>query len=38
VQRILRNRAKCLVCGELVESKYRHDFKTCRCGNLSIDG
>jgi len=37
-KRILRNRAKCLICGEMLESKYRHDFKTCRYGNLSIDG
>lgn len=37
-KRILRNRAKCLVCGEILESKCRHDFKTCNCGNLSVDG
>jgi len=37
-KKILRNRAKCLICGEILESKYRHDFKTCKCGNLSVDG
>jgi len=36
--KILRNRAKCLICGEILESKHRHDFKTCKCGNLSVDG
>ena len=37
-KRILRNRAKCLICGEILESRHRHDFKTCNCGNLSVDG
>lgn len=36
--KILRNRAKCLICGEIIESKTVHDYKTCSCGNLSVDG
>ena len=36
--KILRNRARCLGCGEVVESRYRHEFVTCGCGNLSVDG
>lgn len=36
--KIARNRAKCLVCGDVIESKYRHDYVTCSCGNLSVDG
>ena len=35
---IVRNRAKCLVCGEILESRHRHDYKTCSCGGLSVDG
>ena len=35
---ILVNAAKCMYCYEIVESKWRHDFNTCRCGNLSVDG
>lgn len=35
---IIRNRAKCLKCGETIESEDRRDFKTCSCGNLSVDG
>ncbi len=35
---ILRNSAKCLNCNEEIESKHRHDFATCKCGNLSVDG
>ncbi len=26
-----RNRAKCKHCGDVVESKYGHDFVTCSC-------
>lgn len=35
---ILHNKAKCLKCGDVIESMYRHDFVTCSCGNLSVDG
>lgn len=35
---IQRNRAKCLECGKIVESKHRHDFQSCECGQLSVDG
>jgi hypothetical protein len=30
--------ARCLKCGDLLESKHRHDFITCSCGCLSLDG
>lgn len=32
------NKAKCLICGDVIESKTIHDFVTCTCGNLSVDG
>lgn len=35
---IIRNSAKCLRCGDEVESKHRHDFVTCKCGAISVDG
>ena len=35
---IKRNAAQCLKCGEVIESRHRHDFKTCSCGALSVDG
>lgn len=38
MQRIKRNAAKCKVCGEVIESTFRHHFVTCSCGNLSVDG
>ncbi len=36
--KITRNAARCLNCNEVIESKYRHDFVTCKCGRLSVDG
>ena len=33
-----RNMARCVECGDTIESKSRHDFRTCRCGKLSVDG
>ena len=35
---IYRNSAKCLDCDTEIESVHRHDFVTCPCGNLSVDG
>jgi hypothetical protein len=37
-QRILHNKAKCLKCGDIIESTHRHDFVTCSCESLSVDG
>lgn len=36
--RIIRNAAKCHDCGVTVESKHRHDFQECECGNIFVDG
>jgi hypothetical protein len=35
---IIRSRAQCLSCGDVVESVHRHDFVQCRCGALFLDG
>ena len=35
---ITRNAAKCTVCGDEIDSKHRHDFVSCSCGAISIDG
>ena len=37
-KKIIRNRAKCLVCGDVVESTFRHHYKECRCGSVAVDG
>lgn len=36
--RLVVNRAKCLKCGDTLISKHGHDFVTCSCGSLSVDG
>lgn len=37
-QKILRNRIKCNKCGDIIESTSVHDFVTCSCGAVSVDG
>lgn len=36
--RIRKNCAACPACGEIVESTYRHDYRTCGCGAIAVDG
>jgi hypothetical protein len=37
--KLIRNRVKCLACDEVIESNYRHDYKTCGCPNETmVDG
>lgn len=35
---IYRNSAQCVNCGEELISFSRHDFNTCACGDISVDG
>lgn len=35
---IWSNAAHCLDCGDTIRSRNRHDFVTCSCGNISVDG
>ena len=32
------NRAKCKLCGDIIQSTHRNDFKSCKCGEISVDG
>jgi tRNA(Ile2) C34 agmatinyltransferase TiaS len=32
------NKAQCKLCGDILESVDRHDFKRCSCGEISVDG
>lgn len=36
--KIIRNSVQCLKCADIIESKHRHDYVTCSCGNVSVDG
>lgn len=33
-----KNKAKCLICGDIIESKHVHDFVSCKCGAIAVDG
>ena len=35
---ILENAAKCLKCDDYIRSNNRHDYKTCACGAIAVDG
>jgi len=36
--KILSNQALCKKCGDAPWSGNRHDFRQCKCGNVSVDG
>lgn len=38
MRKLTRNAAKCLLCGDVIESKSVHNYVTCSCGNVSVDG
>ena len=35
---IVQNAAICNKCEDFIVSKHRHDFVTCKCGAISVDG
>ena len=35
---IIQNAVTCNGCGDFIVSKHRHDFVTCSCGAISVDG
>lgn len=35
---IVLNRARCRLCDEVIVSTHRHDYVTCECGAISVDG
>lgn len=38
MERIIENAVKCLECGDRIVSRSVHDFVTCACGQVSVDG
>lgn len=36
--RIYKNKVRCCGCGDLIMSTSRHEFVTCKCGDVSVDG
>lgn len=37
-KKLIRNAIQCTNCRDIIESKYTHDFKVCRCGTVAVDG
>lgn len=35
---VVTNKAQCKLCGDVIESNHRHDFKWCGCGEIAVDG
>ena len=35
---IFENAARCKKCGDYIRSNHVHDFVTCSCGAVSVDG
>ena len=35
---IIENSVACMACGDKIFSAHRHDFVTCTCGAVSVDG
>lgn len=38
MQKIVINRIRCKHCGDIIESHTTHDFRTCSCESVSVDG
>ena len=38
LQKIKVNKIQCKLCGDIIESKSVHDFRSCKCGECSCDG
>lgn len=38
MKKIIQNESECRKCGDIIWSAHVHDFKTCRCGAVSVDG
>jgi hypothetical protein len=36
--RLMLNSVKCGLCNHVIWSTHVHDFRTCECGNISVDG
>jgi hypothetical protein len=34
----MRNRAKCKLCEDIIESFHRNDYVACKCDEIAIDG
>ncbi|MBR4123181.1 MAG: hypothetical protein IKT93_02035 [Clostridia bacterium] len=38
MRKIIKNAIQCKLCGDIIESTYRHEYVQCSCGACSVDG
>ena len=38
MRKLTANKAQCGECKDIIESKFRHDWVPCSCGNIFVDG
>lgn len=38
MRKIIKNAIQCKLCGEVIESTYRHEYVQCQCGACAVDG
>ena len=38
MNKITVNKIRCRKCGDIIESKSVHDFRSCKCGSVAVDG
>ena len=38
MRKIIKNAIQCKLCGDIIESTYRHDYVQCKCGACAVDG
>lgn len=38
MKKLTKNAIKCKSCGDVIESKHRHDFVECSCKACFVDG
>lgn len=36
--KIIKNRARCKNCGDIIESRYTHEMVWCSCRSIAVDG
>lgn len=37
-RKVIKNSVRCNLCGDIIESTYRHDFVECSCRACFVDG
>ena len=38
MRKIIKNSILCKLCGDIIESTYRHQYVECKCGTCAVDG